>query len=261
VDLESYELKTDREHQWALLENRFKKNGHTRKEIKAKHDCFFFGRGGEAFGPLGQFIYYTEPTFEGWQRLFDKEVKEPVSDGDFRALNRMMAGQLSDYFFGIEDQDYYFKVTYGSAYDPERKFSLRVNQETDFRPIVLTVNDLFMALIRPFSRWLGGRGTGEEGLMRFNLEYFESLLPHIDTTPFQLEELPLRDESPGFKDPGLVQYSISSILKFGFTDGDPERVQMARKVTDIMMDHAGELRELRELREMYDQAKKDAKTV
>ena len=258
MDLESYELKTDREHQWTLLENSLKRDGLTRKEIKQHKDCFFFGKGREVFGPVGQFYYYTEPTFQGWQRLFDEEVKKPVSDDDFRALNWMMAGQLSSLFFCIEDQDYYFKVTYGSAYDPERKFSLRVNQETDFRPIVLTVNDLFQALIRPFSSWLSGRCTGEEGLMRFNLEYFESLLPHIDTAPFQLEELSMRDRSPGFHDLCLVQYSISSILKFGFTDGDPERVQMARKATDIMMDHAGELRELRE---MYDQAKKDAKTV
>jgi len=258
VDLESYELKTDREHQWTLLESSLKREGHTRKEIKQHKDCFLFGKGGDAFGPIGQFYYYTEPTFQGWQRLFDEELKKPVSDGDFRALNRMMAGQLSDYFFGIEDQYYYFKVTYGSAYDPERKFPLRVNQETDFRPIVLTVNDLFMALIRSFSRWMLGRSTGEEGLLRFNMEYFESLLPHIDTTPFQLEELTMRDRSPGFHNPYLVQVSISNILKFGFTDGDPERVQMARKVTDIMMDYADELRELRE---MYDQAKKDAKTV
>lgn len=258
MDLKSYELKTDREYQWTLLENRFKRHGHTRKEIKAKKDCFFFGKGGEAFGPIGQFIYYTEPTFDGWQRLFDEEVKEPVSDSDFWTSNRMMAGQLADYYFCIEDQDYYFKVTFGNAYDPERKFSLRVNQETEYRPIVLTVNDLFQDLIRSFSRWLRGRGVGEEGLLRFNLEYFESLLPHIDTMPFQAEELSLRDESPGFKQPYLVQHSLSNILKFGFTDGDQERVEMAQKVTDIMMDHADDLRDLRK---MYDQAKKDAKTV
>lgn len=257
MDLRSYELKTDREKQWSLIEERLKRDN-TRREIKAKKDHFFHHIRFHAFGYLGQFVYHFDPTFEGWQKLFDEEITDPISEGEFWTLNRLMAGNLSSYFFCIEDQDYYFKATFGNTYDPERRFPIRVGRETEHRVIVLTAEDLFQALIRPFARWLSGRESGEEGLLRFNLSYFESLLRQIDTTPFQDEVLSRREESPGFKEPYYVQHAILSVLRFGFSDGEIERVRMAQKVTEIMMDHADELNELKA---MYQRVRNESQSA
>lgn len=256
MNLGNYELKTDREQQWSLIEERLKKND-TRREIKAKKDHFFHNRRIDAFGYSGRFIYYFDPTFAGWQRLFDEEMEERISDDEFWTLNRLFAGNLSSFFFCIEDQDYYFKSTFGNSYDPERRFPIRINREEEHRVIALTTEELFQALIRPFARWLRGRGTGEEGLLRFNLNYFESLLPRIDATPFQAEELSRREESPGFKEPFYVQHAIYSVLKFGFSDGEKARVELAQKVTDIMMAHANELNELEA---MYERVKTESQS-
>jgi len=244
LNLETYQLKTNREQQWSGIENVLKDHGATRKQIRAQRDCFFDGKGCHAFGLNGQFCLHHNPTFEGWQRLLDDEIEEPISDVQFCTLNEFMAGNLSSEFFCIEDQDYYFKVTFGDAFDPERRFPLRINREAEHRVIPLTANDLFKALIRPFARWLRGRGTGEEGLLRFNTGYFESLLPRVDVTPFTANELPRHGESPGFREPYLVQHAIYSVIRFGFSDGEKERVELAQKVTDIMMAHTTELNEL-----------------
>lgn len=257
MNLETYQLKTDREQQWLSIEDTLKSHGLNRKEIRAKKACFFDGDGCKAFGAKGQFLYERKPTFSGWQRLLDEEIEEPISDVQFCTLNEFMAGNLSSYFFCIEDQDYYFKVTFGDAYDPERRFPLRINREAEHRVIPLTANDLFKALIRPFARWLKGRCTGEEGLLRFNLGYFESLLLRIDVTPFSADELPRHGESPGFRSPYLVQHAIYSVLKFGVSDGEKERVDMAQRVTDIMMAHANDLNELEA---MYERVKTESQS-
>jgi len=259
---ETYTLKTDRENQWALLEERLIKGGETRKRIKICKNYFFDNdvSGNESFGWSYRFRYYYNPTFEGWQKLFDEEIDEILSDQDFKTLNNMFCGQLADYFFCIEDQDYYFKTTFGDVYDKDRKFPLRINQESQYRTIAITENAIFLQLVNRMSKWLKAKDSKEQGIARFNEEYFESLLPVIDTAPFIAGSDIPRETSDGSAKPDITRAGLRTILKFSIeqpeTESRKERFEAALRLTEILMDYADDLADLRTL---YEQASLEAR--
>lgn len=256
---ETYTLKTDRENQWALLEERLRKGGETRKKIKTCKNYFFDNdiSGNESFEWFYRFRYYYNPTFEGWQKLFDEEIDETLSDQDFRTLNNMFCGQIADYYFCIEDQDYYFKTTFGDVYDKDRKFPLRINREPNHRDILLTENKMFAELLRRFGFWLKNQDDKEEGILRFNEGYFESLLPIVDRMPFMDKKYAPKDRTEdGSAAPAQIQASVKSIFRCSLNNADgsvdKERIEASRRVTDLLMSNADGLADIRIL---YDQAK------
>lgn len=259
MDRETYTLKTNRENQWALLEDRLGKGGETKKRIKICKNYFFDNNviGIESFDWFYRFRYYYNPTFEGWQKLFDEEIEETLSDQDFKTLNNMFCGQLADYYFCIEDQDYYFKSTFGDVYDKGQKFPLRINREPGFRTISITENAIFLQLVNRMSKWLKAKDSKEQGIARFNERYFESLLPVIDTAPFIAgTEIP-RETSDGSAKPDMTRAGLRTILKFSIeqpeTEAGKERFEAARRLTEILMDYADDLGDLRAL---YAEAKR-----
>ncbi|WP_203143420.1 hypothetical protein [Marinobacter mangrovi] len=248
--MQKYIMKTNREQQWQAIEALMKDHGATRKNISSCHKYFFDGIDlGGNFSLVDKFVFYPDPSFDGWQQLLDEGVGGPISDADFKTLNQYLCGQLADYFFSIEDQNYYFQATFGDVYDSERKFPLRINNESSFRKIVLTENAIFFILVNRFSRWLKGKEKVEQGVLRFNYKYFETLLSVVEKTPFSdKEELP--DETiDGSVRPKILRAGIKTILKFGVMENgygiDDVRFSAARRVTEIMMDHASELADLK----------------
>jgi len=250
-------LKTNRKEQWQLLEALMTKHGATRKNLRNCQRYFFDKVDGGNFSFLDKFLFYPEPTFEGWQKLFDEDIEETLSDQDFKTLNNMFCGQLADYYFCIEDQDYYFKSTFGDVYDKGQKFPLRINREPGFRTISITENAIFLQLVNRMSKWLKAKDSKEQGIARFNERYFESLLPVIDTAPFIAgTEIP-RETSDGSAKPDIIRAGLRTILKFSIeqpeTEAGKERFEAARRLTEILMDYADDLGDLRAL---YAEAKR-----
>jgi hypothetical protein len=257
MNTERIVLRTDRNRQWGLLEERFKRNGATRKNIRNCHALFFENKVNGKFDWLDRFVLYPDPSFKGWQRLLDEEFEEVITDQNFRTLNNMFCGQIADYYFCIEDQDYYFKTTFGDVYDKDRKFALRINREPNHRDIVLTENKIFAELLRRFSFWLKNQDGKEEGLLRFNEGYFESLLPIVDRMPFMDRKYAPKDRTEdGSAAPAQIQASVKSIFRCSLNNADgsvdKERIEASRRVTDLLMSHADGLADIRIL---YDQAK------
>src|SRR5690606_26020958 len=104
-------------------------HGATRKNIEASKRTFFDNDVTVNIDWSDRFWLYYKPTFEGWQHLFDHELEETLTDRNFQTLNYFLCGQLADYYFCIEDQDHYFKTTFGETYDACRKCPLRINGE------------------------------------------------------------------------------------------------------------------------------------
>lgn len=256
----NFTLKTNREQQWSSLESLMKGHGATNKSICNCRSYFFDKIDCGNLTPTDKFLFYPNASIEGWQKLFDDEIKEPLTDQDYFTLNKFFCGDFSSYFFEIEDQDYYFKLAFGEVYDDERKFPLRINQEKESREIVLTENAIFFHLVNRMSRWLKAKDFRQQGLVRFNEKYFKSLLPVIDTMPFLNEKDLPSETSDGSAKPDMTQSGIKTILKFAFsapkTESDKERVESAQKITEILMDHADDLADLRTF---YNRAKADAR--
>ncbi|EDM46991.1 hypothetical protein MDG893_16157 [Marinobacter algicola DG893] len=240
-----------------MLEALMTKHGATRKNLRNCKSYFFDKVDCGNFSFLDKFLFYPEPTFDGWQRLFDEEVEETVTDQNVKTLNNMFCGQLADYFFCIEDQDYYFKTTFGDVYDKDRKFPLRINQESQYRTIAITENAIFLQLVNRMSKWLKAKDSKEQGIARFNERYFESLLPVIDTAPFIAGSDIPRETSDGSAKPDITRAGLRTILKFSIeqpqTESGNERFEAARRLTEILMDYADDLADLRSL---YAEAKR-----
>src|SRR5690554_8185248 len=78
---ESYVLKTDRNAQWQKIESRLSETA-TKKQIKVCRDYFLDGLdNSKHFTWSDRFRLYHNPTLEGWQKLFDEEIQEPLTDG------------------------------------------------------------------------------------------------------------------------------------------------------------------------------------
>lgn len=87
---ESYVLKTDRNAQWQKIESRLSETA-TKKQIKVCRDYFLDGLdNSKHFTWSDRFRLYHNPTLEGWQKLFDEEIQEPLTDGDFRTLQYIL---------------------------------------------------------------------------------------------------------------------------------------------------------------------------
>ena len=249
---EKYVLKTDRELQWKKIEERFIKNGNTRKNIKICKDYFFNGYyESEGFRVKDRFVFYRNPTFSGWQQLFDEEILDPVSDSDFLTLQCYFCGQLYEYFFDAEDQSYYFKVVFGDRYDKNRIFPIRINRESNFRKITLTPNQVFGYLTTYFIRYMKDVGVDYAGILRFNLDYLDSLLPLVAEDFFSVEgsdELTEDDVRVG-----AVQSSISKMLKWSYAKPseriDQERIDAANAVKAVFLKHADNLGEFNAVHE------------
>ncbi|MBK8973306.1 MAG: hypothetical protein IPM37_18845 [Hahellaceae bacterium] len=178
----------DRNRQWEQLESRYRKNGNSRKNIKACKELFFEGKIGGSFDWDSILYLWPDPTLEGLQKLLDEVITDPLTDGDFETLQGYFCGVLSDYFCPIETQDYYFKATFGEVYDPDRVFPLRINREKEHRKLTYTPNNIFQALAFYFNKYMHFNQPSS-GVLRFNMGYLESLLPHVDPCFFSVAEI------------------------------------------------------------------------
>jgi hypothetical protein len=243
---EKYVLRTDRELQWKSIEERFIKNGNTRKNIKICKDYFFKGvDNSQGFRFIDYFVFYPDPTFSGWQTLFDVKITDKLSDDDFLTLQFYFCGQLYEYFFDAEDQSYYFKTVFGDRYDKNRLFPIRINRESKFRKITLRPNQIFRHLMTYFSRYMKDVDVYYAGLLRFNLDYLDSLLPMVSKDFFAVEANDeLTEDNVRI---AALQSSISKMLKWSYAKPsekiDQERIDAANAVKAVFLNHADNLGE------------------
>ncbi|WP_416398391.1 hypothetical protein [Allohahella sp. A8] len=241
-----YQLRTDRRVQWELLEERMKKAGATRANLHKCRKLFFDNDSNGRFRWVDRFWFYFNPTFDGWQHLFDHELNEKLSDQDFRDLNRFLCGQLADYFFSTEDQQYYFDETFGAAFDANRKFSLRINGEEEARKVCLSADGIFQRLVLDLSTWLreGPSTSNYRGILAGRLPYLESLLSHIDPVVFSVcDELPIETRD-GITRAKITRGSIKNIFERAVESTDNasfDAMPLAKAVTELLMAHAKDL--------------------
>lgn len=238
----------DRNRQWEQLESRYRKNGNSRKNIKACKELFFEGKIGGSFDWDSILYLWPDPTIEGLQKLLDEVITDPLTDGDFITLQGYFCGVLSDYFCPIETQDYYFKATFGEVYDPNRVFPLRINREKEHRRLTYTPNWIVERLAFYFNSYMKWQEEGC-GVLRLELPYFESLLPNVDQRLFTVDE-PEAGKIDGLEIK-LARASIQGLLKWpvrGRKNGlSAERITHADKVKASLMKNADQLGELRAL--------------
>jgi hypothetical protein len=257
--IEGYTLKTDRNKQWAKIEVRMIEDGNSRKNIKSCKDYFFDGKDeGATFRWHDRLMFYPAPTIAGWQKLFDEEISEPLSDQDYFTFQLFFCAQFYDYFFGIEDQSYYFKTAFGERYDINKVFPIRINKEDEHRVITLTPNQILRHLMTCFNRYMEDIKVDYAGLLRFNLEYLDSLLHLVSSKFFGIER------NTGSTEDGVriaaVQSSIQKMLKWSYAKPskkiDKERIDAANAVKDVFLKHAGQLGEFNAL---HDKVRKELK--
>lgn len=255
---ESYVLKTDRNAQWQRIEERLSETA-TKRQIKVCRDYFLDGvDNSKHFTWSDRFRLYHNPTLEGWQKLFDEEIQEPLTDANFRTLQYYFAGQLHQDFFGIEDQDYYFKAAFGPHYEADRLFPLRINQEPTPRPISLTPNQLLDSLMSDFSWYVRNADADDVGVLRYNLDYLDSLLPLVDPGFFSTQAYTLRDLTEDQVRYAGIQSATKNMIKAALGGMEPQtdaaRIQAANAVLEVFQHHADALGEFNAL---YAQVKKD----
>lgn len=252
--MEDYELKTDRQEQWKKIEDKMSASA-SRKDIKICRDCFFDNAiRSENFRWSDRFFLYFNPTLEGWQKLFDEDIKVHMSDEDFSTLQSFFAGQLARDFFCIEDQDYYFKAAFGHVYDPKKRFALRINRESEARINTYTPNTMIYWLEYFFHLYLEDSKHEDAGVLRCNLEYLNSVLPLVDKRFFSTQKYSLSDESAD----GVRLLTMQSLTKkiIVAANSKPskkinkERIDAARKVLDVFQQNASNLGDFTKL---YDQ--------
>lgn len=255
---ESYVLKTDRNAQWQKIESRLSETA-TKKQIKVCRDYFLDGLdNSKHFTWSDRFRLYHNPTLEGWQKLFDEEIQEPLTDGDFRTLQYYFTGQLCKEFFGIEDQDYYFKAAFGQRYDADWLFPLRINREPSGRRITLTPNQILFSLLAEFSWYVRNADADDFGVLRYNQAYLDSLLPLVDPGFFSTQAYTLRDLTEDQVRYASVQSATKNMIKAALSGMGPQtdaaRIQAANAVLEVFQAHADALGEFNTL---YAQVKKD----
>ena len=250
-----YILKTDRQKQWDKMEAKLSKTA-SRKDIKVCRDCFFDNViRSENFRWSDRFFLYFNPTLDGWQQLFDEEIKMHMNDEDFSTLQSFFAGQMANDFFCIEDQDYYFKAAFGQVYDPNKRFALRINRESEARVNTYTPNRMIYWLEYYFCTYLEEIKNEDVGLLRYNLEYLNSVLPLVDKRFFSTQKYVLSDVT----EDGVRFLTIQSLTKkiIAASQAKPSkkinqaRIDAANKVLDVFQHNASKLGDFSKL---YDQA-------
>lgn len=257
---DAYTLKTDRQAQWQQIEKELSETA-TKKQIKICRDYFLDGiNNSKHFTWFDKFRLYHNPTLKGWQKLFDEDIHEQLTDADFITLQYYFAGRLYQEFFGIEDQDYYFKAAFGHRYEADRLFPLRINREPTARRIItLTPNQLLFCLLAEFSWYIRNADSDHFGVLRYNLDYLDSLLPLIDKGFFSTQSYTLQDLTEDLIRYASVQSATKNIIKAALgalgQQTDAARIQAAQAVLDVFQQHADNLGEFNAL---YAQVKKDS---
>jgi hypothetical protein len=259
--MEEYKLKTDRDQQWSLIEKEFIENGNTRKNIKICKEYFFNGNNlSSDFRWWDLFFMYPNPGIEGWQKFFDEEVVEPLSELGYKTLQNFFCGRLYQEFYSIEDQSHWFKVVFGERFDVNKTFPIRINLESEHRKITLTPNNILRELMTNFSRYMEDIKVDYAGILRFNLDYLDSLLPLVDTTPFSTKEFRTKDKTEDGVRLGAIQEIITDVLKYSYSKPskkiDQERIDAANSVKEVFIKHADQLGEFNAL---HDKVRKELK--
>lgn len=257
--LEGYTLKNDRDKQWDRIEKEMISNGGSRKDIKACKSYFFDGeRLSENFRWNDLFLMHPNPTIDGWQKFFDEEVTEPLTDRNYLTLQFFLCGQLYEDYFDAEDQSYYFKVVFGEHYDENKTFPIKINKESEYRTITLTPNHILSHLMTYFSRYMEDVKVDYAGILRFNLEYLDSLLPLVSTKFFGVAK-DRSDTDDGVRVAAL-QSSVTKMLKWSYAKPskkiDQERIDAANSVKEVFIKHADNLGEFNAL---HEKVRKDLK--
>ena len=259
--LEGYTLKNDRDKQWDRIEKEMISNGSSRKDIKACKSYFFNGEIlSENFRWKDLFLMHPNPTIEGWQNFFDEEITEPLTEQNYSTLQFYLCGQLYEDYFDAEDQSYYFKVVFGEHYDENKTFPIKINKESEYRKITLTPNHILSHLMTYFSRYMEDVKVDYAGILRFNLDYLDSLLPLVDTTPFSAQKFRTKDKTEdGVRFIGM-QSSTKKMLEWSYAKPskkiDQERIDAANAVKEVFLKHADNLGEFNAL---HEKVRKDLK--
>lgn len=110
----------------------------------------------------------------------------PAGGPDYMVVQQLFCSRLSGVpGLGREEQFQLFKYVFGDTYDLGRKFPFMIGQEGIFRPIELHVNHLFSDAMSTCI-WLR-RANEEEPLWSNLLDFFTSLIPHVDVRVFEQE--------------------------------------------------------------------------
>ena len=190
-------------------------------------------------------------TFEGWQKFFDDEVSEPLSDMGFKTLQNFFCGPLYREFFSIEDQSHWFRVVFGERFDVNKTFPIWINRENEYRKITLTPNKILRELMTNFSRYMENNKVDNAGILRFNLEYLDSLLPLVDITAFSTKKFRTKDKTEDGVRLGAIQELITDVLEYSYAKPskkiDQERIDAANAVKEVFLTHADNLGEFNAL--------------
>ena len=152
-----YPNKTNREQQWLAYIN---KRSFSRKVLKQWQHYFLTGEmEGKSENFYSLLAMHPVQSIESWQHVLDQYfIAKPDewdgynSDYDvnktlFKDIQRAFLGLLSSYHFHPEDRAWIFRQIYGSVYEGQRLFPLRLPGEQNLRQIAFTSDEIYISLV------------------------------------------------------------------------------------------------------------------
>lgn len=250
-----YMLQTDRIHQWRLIEKDLRRDNLTRKDINWHKEIFFGEHEANPDVPWRlRFNYHSKPTMGNWAAFFLQKGID-LTDREYGWLQSQFAGYLWWTRFSVHDLRYYFESVFGEVWKNHIEFPFPINGEKKLRKVTVSPSAIMAHLGRGATAWISGvKGSYDYNVMRFELDYFSSILPLIDHRAFSDQEFRVRDKTEdGQASIRALQSILRKLLLYSHLPSSEylsqEQVDFAVQARDIILEYDGKPKEFEQ---MYD---------
>lgn len=205
--------------------------GLTKKELEDIRAFFFTGapRKNSWLPPARMLDFFPVFTVEGiaWcLRTYGALAKsdKPSASSDYWLVQSLFRNGLSDVpGLSREEQLHLFHYVFCETYDPSRRFPFLIGEESEHRSFELHANNLFESAGATVYSWLK-RADEEEPLWSALLDFFFSLVPHVDVRIFD-QKMEERRQTTLQKSVrlDLTQERLRKIMTWCFDYPDPTK--------------------------------------
>lgn len=188
---QSYQFKTNREAQWALLEKRYIREGYPKKVIDGNRAVFFGDLQQKYIDNMSAdtaLRYWPDRRIEGWQDYFDNYCSKVLTRQEVLSLQFSILSGFYGSYQRPEDDAFYVENLWAKVWEPNLRIKLRIPVEKG-AIYPLDPNVFFACGGSKLSSWIKEREDEDQllstgGYMRFLPDFFRQLIPHLDSRAF-----------------------------------------------------------------------------